>query len=156
MSAVDFAKSSTDLMNVAVYMARVGLDARALKLLRQASAMEPFRHEPYMHGLKIAQRLNDTAGIRWACLGVLSQAWPNDKKEVVDSAQFAAGALLDKLQHDGNKSAADEFKTALDKATQRDCRVEVRWSGNADIDLAVEEPTGAVCSLHPRAAPAAV
>ena len=148
MSAVDFAKSSTDLMNVAIYMARVGLDARALKLLRQASAMEPFRHEPYMHGLKIAQRLNDNAGIRWACLGVLSQAWPNDKKEVVDSAQFAAGALLDTLQHDGNKSAADEFKTALDKARQRDCRVEVRWSGNADIDLAVEEPTGAVCSLR--------
>jgi hypothetical protein len=43
---------------------------------------------------------------------------------------------------------ADEFKAALDKAKQRDCRVEVRWSGNADIDLTVEEPTGAVCSLR--------
>jgi von Willebrand factor type A domain len=148
MSAVDFAKSATDLMNVAVYMARVGFDARALKVMRQASALEPFRHEPYMHGLKIAQRLNDADGIRWACLGVLSQAWPNDKKEVAESAQFAADALLEKLQHDGNTAKADDFRHALAQAKQRDCRVEVRWSGNADIDLTVEEPTGAVCSLH--------
>ena len=46
-------------MNVAVYMARLGFDERALKLFRQASALEPFRHEPYMHGLKVAQRLNN-------------------------------------------------------------------------------------------------
>ncbi|HEY2881955.1 MAG TPA: hypothetical protein VGJ15_05965 [Pirellulales bacterium] len=153
MSAVDFATSATDLMNVAVYMGRIGLDRRALKLLRQASALEPLRHEPYMHGLKIAQRLNDDDGIRWASLGVLSQAWPTDKKEIVDSARFAADALLAKFQHDGSTAKSDDFRAALDKAAQRDCRVEVRWNGNADVDLTVEEPTGAVCSFqNPRSA----
>ncbi|HEY2826681.1 MAG TPA: hypothetical protein VGJ04_03695, partial [Pirellulales bacterium] len=73
MSAADFAHSATDLMNIAVYMGRLGLDARSLQLLRQASALEPYRSEPYMHGLQLAQRLNDVSSIRWACLGVLSQ-----------------------------------------------------------------------------------
>ena len=71
MSAVDFANSPSDTMQIALYMSRIGLDERALKLLRQASAQQPFRHEPYMHGLQIAQRLSDEDGIRWACLGIL-------------------------------------------------------------------------------------
>ncbi len=32
-----------------------------------------------MHGLQVALRLRDTAGIQWACVGVLSQTWPSDK-----------------------------------------------------------------------------
>ncbi len=151
MSAADFAHSTTDLMNLAVYMGRIGLDARALQLLRQASALELYRPEPYMHGLQIAQRLNATDGIRWACLGVLSQAWPNDKKEIVESARFAADALLEKLRNQGQSSQADEFRKQLDDAQVRDCFVKVSWTGDADIDLTVQEPTGAVCTFsNPR------
>ena len=148
MSAVDFANTASDLMNIGIYMARAGLDERALKLLRQASALEPYRHEPYMHGLKIAQRLNDADGIRWACVGVLSEAWPSDKKEVVDNARFAADALLESLRKDGKTDVADQFSKALDEARSRDCKVVVSWTGNADIDLTVEEPTGAICSFR--------
>jgi hypothetical protein len=153
MSAVDFANTPTDVMNVAIYMARIGFDTRALKLLRQAAAMEPFRHEPYLHGLRIAQRIGDADGIRWACLGVLSQAWPNDKKEIVDSARFAADALLEKLRKDGQTAQADDFRKALEAAQVRDCKVVIKWTGNGDIDAIVEEPTGAICSdRNPRTA----
>jgi len=148
MSAVDFANTASDLMNIGIYMARVGLDERALKLLRQASALEPYRHEPYMHGLKIAQRLKDESGIRWACAGILSQAWPSDKKEVVDNARFAADALLESLRKDGKTEVADQFSKALEEARSRDCKVVISWTGNADIDLTVEEPTGAICSFR--------
>jgi len=146
MSAVDLANSPSDLMNVAIYMARIGLDTRALKLLRQASGLEPFRHEPYMHGLKIAERLKDSDGIRWACLGVLSQAWPSDKKEIVDSARFAADALIEKLRKEGHASEADDFRKSLDTAKMRDCLVRVTWTGNADLDITIEEPSGSLCS----------
>ena len=30
----------------------------------------------------------------------------------------------------------------------RDCKLVVSWTGNADIDLTVQEPTGAVCSFR--------
>jgi hypothetical protein len=148
MSAVDLAQSPTDLMHVAVYMARIGLDGRAIKLLRQASAMEPYRHEPYMHGLKIAERIGDADAIQWACVGVLSQAWPNDKQEIVDSARYSATALLDKLRKEDKTAQADGFRKALDQALVRDCVVRVTWTGDADLDLTVEEPTGALCSFR--------
>ncbi len=148
MSAADFARSPNDLVNVATYMARIGLDARALKLLRQVSALETFRDEPYLFGLAIAQRVNDVDGIRWACLGVLSQAWPNNKKEVVESARYAADALLDKMRGQGQMNEADEFQKQLDQAQVRDCMVKVSWTGNADVDLTVQEPTGAVCTFR--------
>jgi hypothetical protein len=148
MSAVDFANTPTDMMQIALYMTRIGLDDRALKLLRQASAMEPYRHEPYMHGLQIAQRLGDDDGIRWACLGVLKQAWPNNKKSIEDSARYAASALESKLRKEGKTAEADDFRKALDEAQVRDCLVKVTWTGEADVDLMIEEPTGAVASFH--------
>jgi hypothetical protein len=135
-------------MQVALYMSHLGLDSRALKLLRQASGMDPFRHEPYMHGLQIAERIGDDDATRWACLGVLGQAWPTSRKEVEDSARYAAAALQDKLRKEGKTAQAEDFKKALEAAQVRDCKVTVIWTGQADVDLTVEEPTGAVCSFH--------
>ncbi len=36
----------------------------------------------------------------------------------------------------------------LDAALVRDCLVKVTWTGDADVDLLVEEPSGTVCSLR--------
>jgi hypothetical protein len=30
----------------------------------------------------------------------------------------------------------------------RDCIVEVRWTGDADVDISIEEPAGTICSVH--------
>ena len=57
MSAVDFGDSADDFMYVAQYMARIGLEARALKVFRQVAVLEPLRPEPYLYGLQLAQRL---------------------------------------------------------------------------------------------------
>ncbi len=39
----------------------------------------------------------------------------------------------------------------MDDAQVRDCFVKVSWTGDADIDLTVQEPTGAVCTFsNPR------
>ena len=43
---------------------------------------------------------------------------------------------------------ADEFQAELDQAVARDCVVAVHWTGDADVDLLVLEPTGTVCSLR--------
>jgi hypothetical protein len=138
-------------MYVAQYMARTGiprLEPRALKLFREVSRVEPLRPEPYMFGLKLSQRLNNIEGIKWASLGVLSQAWPNDKAEVLQTAYRAAKALLDQLKDGKNTKEAAAFQAALDKALVRDCVVKVTWTGDADVDVLVEEPSGTVCSFR--------
>ncbi len=153
MSAVQFASTTNDLMFVAVYMSREGFDARALKLFRQAAQLEPTRYEPYMHGLEVALRLKDAEGIQWACVGVLGQVWPEDKLPIVDMARHAAAATIEDLNAAHRTADAKRFEKALAQALVRDLIVHVSWTGDAEIDVAVQEPPGTVCSYRtPRTA----
>ena len=148
LSAVDFSDNTADLMYVASYMARTGLDRRALKLFQQVARLEPTRHEPYMHGLAIAQRLKDIEGIQWATVGILSQAWPKQQADMWPAAYRVAVVTLKQLRDEKRKEEADAFEAALNQAMIRDCVAVVSWTGDADIDLMVEEPSGTVCSFR--------
>ncbi|MCL6502434.1 MAG: hypothetical protein K6T86_07085 [Pirellulales bacterium] len=153
MSAIDYGATSIDLLYLAQYLDRLELSARALKLCQQAAQMEPTRAEAYVQGLRIAQRLDDLAGIRWATIGVLGQAWPKEHVSLWQQAYDVAAATLERLRSDGRKQEADDYERALDEALVRDCVVVVSWTGDADIDLEVEEPSGTVCSYrNPRTA----
>ena len=69
MSAVDMTNSQDDAMNLAVYMARIGLDRRALQLFRELAYANPFRPEPYALGLRVRcgwTMSRDCGGRRWA------------------------------------------------------------------------------------------
>jgi hypothetical protein len=43
---------------------------------------------------------------------------------------------------------AAEYRSQLENALSRDVVIEVTWTGDADVDLIVEEPGGTVCSLQ--------
>lgn len=148
MSAVDFGADEESIMYVAAYMAHIGLDERALSLFRGVSAASPHRPEPYVKGLAIAQRLNDHDAIQWACLGILNQAWPKEQRSIEEKAALVAEGLVLDLKQEGKIQEAEEFEAALKQARARDVRISVAWTGDADLDLLVEEPSGAVCSLR--------
>ena len=150
MSAVDFGENVDDLMYVAQYMARSGLDQRAIKVFRTAGTLDPTRPEPFVHALQLSQRLNDLEGTQWASLGILRQAWPREKSETEKSAFLAARAVYARLVDEKRTQEAADFKTQLDKALIRDIKVVVSWTGAADIDVYVEEPSGTICSLRNR------
>ena len=135
-------------MYVAQYMARSGLEERALKIYRQVAVMEPLRPEPYMYGLQLAQRLNSLEGVQWSALGILRQAWPNDKQDTWRTALRAAAAALEQLKHEKRSAEAVAFQAEVDKALERDCIVKVTWTGDADVDMYVEEPSGTICSFR--------
>ena len=99
-----------------------------------------------MQGLALAQRLNDAQAIQWACVGILSQAWSGEQNELAERAFRIGKATFEQLLAEGRKSDADAFNAAVMQAQQRDCVVMVTWTGEADIDLTVEEPTGTVVS----------
>ena len=148
MSAVDLTNSQDDAMDLAVYMARIGLDRRALSLFREMAYVNPFRPEPYALGLACAKRLDDVDGIRWATLGILGQAWPEDQSGIEDRALRLAKATVDRLRQDNRGDEAVAFEQAIEDARVRDVTVKVTWTGEADVDLMVEEPAGTVCSLQ--------
>ena len=98
-----------------------------------------------MLALRAAQKINDKEGIKWATLGILNQAWPT-RREVVRQALVAAKGLRKDLKSQGRIKEFNEFGRQLDQALHRDCYIKVTWTGDADVDLFVEEPGGTICS----------
>ena len=148
MSAVDFVDDTANLMYIGAYLAQIGLNQRALQVYRQAAAIDPIRPEPYMLGLRAARAIDDLDGLKWASLGILGQAWPKEQADVWQAGMGVAKEVLDKLRAEKRTKEADQFEAALDEAVARDCVAIVTWTGEADVDLLVEEPSGTVCSLR--------
>jgi plasmid stabilization system protein ParE len=148
MSAVDFSNNVEEVLNVATFMTHLDMDERALKLYQEVADLNSFRPEPYVKGLAAAQRLKDKAGIRWACLGILSQEWQESQRHIPKHAWRVAEATWIKLKDAGQLDEAKSLNAAVKKALARDCVVRVTWTGNADIDLIIEEPSATVCSMR--------
>ena len=148
MSACDFSESPDELMLIAQYLSSIGLDSRAVEIYRQVIKVAPLHYEAYALALRAAQRAQDVAGIRWSTIGVLSQAWPRDQQEIFATARRVAEATLEELKQSGDQAQYDAFQGELKQALVRDIVVEVAWSGEADVDLIVEEPGGTQCSLQ--------
>lgn len=148
MSAVDFAQSPAEVLHIASYLSHLGIERRALNLFRQVAQAAPTQPEPYLLGLRSAQRLDDLDGIRWAVTGILSQAWPNDQTDIWRTGLRVAQSTIERLKSENRAAEAKAFQESLDAAVARDCVVVVSWTGDADIDLFVEEPSGTVCSLR--------
>ncbi len=81
-------------------------------------------------------------------LGVISHAWSREEQNIYYIAMRVAKATLEELKNAGDESAYAAFQSELDKAMIRDVVVRATWTGDADVDLIVEEPGGTVCSLH--------
>jgi hypothetical protein len=153
MSAADFSTSPDELMYIAQYLSRLGLDRRAMQLYQQVSKLAPVRPEAYALGLRAAERAGDQAGIQWATVGILSQAWPTELANIEQTASRIARANLDRLTSEGRIETRDAYLKQLQEAVVRDCVVRVSWTGSADIDVVVEEPAGTICSAaEPRTA----
>jgi tetratricopeptide (TPR) repeat protein len=148
MSAVDFVDNPSDLMFIGAYLSQMGLNDRALQIYRQAASISPLRPEPYMLGLRAARATDNLEGLKWASLGILSQAWPKEQTNVWQAGVGVANEVLDKLRAEKRTKEADAFETAVNDAKQRDCVVRVTYTGEGEVDVLVEEPTGTVCSLR--------
>ncbi|MEM8945097.1 MAG: hypothetical protein AAGD11_07935, partial [Planctomycetota bacterium] len=148
MSACDFSDSPEELMLIANYLAHIGIDSRAVDVYRQVVKLAPLNREAYALGLRAAQRAKDTSGIRWATVGVLSNDLPKQQRAITDTARRVAKSVLDDLKAAGKNEEYQQYYGELEDALARDVVIKASWSGDADVDLIVEEPGGTVCSLH--------
>ena len=150
MSSVDLSGKPDDVLLVANYMAENGMESRSLKLLKAFAAANPSRFEPYVLGLKTAQRTQDLDAMMWATVGVFEQEWPSHP-EMVRKAGFVAEGIVAKLKKEGKTDRLAAFENQMQQAQERDCVIDVSWTGDADLDLQVNEPGGTICSsLQPR------
>lgn len=148
LSAVDFAETPAEVLQVARHLEKIGSKAAALRLCQDVARAEPFGREAYLIGLRLAESLDDVEGLQWACAGLLGQAWPEDQADFEADVRRLAQATHRRLKEEGRYDEADRFEKKLSEAVAHDVVVRVTWTGDADIDLAIEEPSGTVCSLQ--------
>lgn len=154
LSLSDFGGADFDsMMYSAAYLIRFERRAAALGMYQQASRLAPERAEPYVLALKHARAERDAAAVGWAASGILRFAWTRDYTELHREAENAALEAEQWLRRAGDAAAADELKATVAQAQQRDLILRLSWSGNADLDLIVEEPAGTVCSFENRDSP---
>lgn len=148
LSAVDPQVDYETAILSAVYLARFKNRAPALRMYRQASQLVPFRPEPYIMALPIAREHKDVEAIAWAVEGVLHYAWTGDYAKLHRDAEFAAQEALQIIQERGDKDLEQRFTEVYESAKQRDLVIELTWSGQGDVDLLVDDPSGATCSFE--------
>jgi tetratricopeptide (TPR) repeat protein len=148
MSAADLASGDVDhYLYLAHYMARVGLDRRALAMFREVAELDPSRTDALVAAMSTAERLGDADALRWATVAVLSQEWTNKERDVAQHALRQAQSMLGRLRKEDPAEAA-AYQQEIDEARARDVVIRVSWTGDADVDISVLEPTGTVCSFR--------
>ena len=146
LSALEFTDNPVTILGIAGYLETVGSSAKALELYREISKKDPTRPEPYVRSLALAKELDDEEAQKWVVLGIASGAWEGDLvHDVWEAGGDMAKALIEKMTAEGREAEAAEFQEELNKALVRDMVIDVIWTGDAEIDITVQEPIKTVC-----------
>ena len=146
LSAAEFADDPVTILGVAGYLETVGSSKKALELYREVSKFDPARPEPYIRALALARETGDEDAQKWVTIGIASGAWEGRlESDVWEAGSRLAEELIDKMEKEGRTEELAEYKKELTDALVRDLVIEVRWTGDAEIDLAIKEPVNTVC-----------
>lgn len=108
--------------------------------------LDPANREAFALAMTLADRADDVAALKWACPGVLANEWPAGQQDIATRAARLADATIERLTKEGKQDDAASLRAAIEQAKARDLVIEIAWTGDADVDMLVEEPTGTVCS----------
>lgn len=134
-------------MKLAGYLAKFERYDRAIEMYRQAAFLNPSNPEPYLLALELARRSRNPDAVVWSAPEVVSYAWGKDREPLRQKAEQAAADAIPQLVKDGKIAKALQLQEAMQKARRLDLVVRLEWNGQGDVDLLVEEPSGAVCSM---------
>lgn len=143
--------SSIDLTRVADRMFVHKLPARVPDLLERAWNIDPSSPRPLIMAVNFAVKEQDPAFMRKAIDQFFSLAWPGLDETLRAEARQQVEALAKELKQDGRDGEAQALLARLPVVEARDLFVRLTWTGDAWIDLSVEEPLGATARyLYPR------
>ncbi len=132
------------LVSVADKMFLKGQYERVGSLLDEAASKVPHRAEPLVMSINLAQKTRDPKRMADSIDRLLSLGWPGNDEYFRREARNQAEKLASALREEGRREEADELLARLPAAEARDVYIRLTWDGEADYDLAIEEPLGAV------------
>ncbi len=151
LSAIDLdPKNPQNYLQAAEAMHELGRPEKAVAFCRQAAALQPNAADPYAKSLVYLASAKDkdlnTDAVQWAAGNLLGREWSVNRQQYHEKAKQELARVVERLKASGRQADAEKVQATLDRERQRDLVVEVTWSDEADLDLLVSEPTGAVCS----------
>jgi tetratricopeptide (TPR) repeat protein len=149
-------KNPQAYLKAAKAVADLGQPERALAFCKQASALRPDLADPYANALVYLDKAKtvDSDAAEWAIGNLLRNEWATDKDMYYDQASAALKSVKAKLQKENRMAELDHLSVAVTDQQHRDLVIELRWQGQADLDLRVIEPIGSICSNSQRQTPA--
>lgn len=127
----------------------LGRNELAIDLCKRAASIEPNLPAIYANALVYAETADGPAVksdvVSWATKNLLRRDWPNDGVDHVKAAKDSVERIAKKLTAADRKDDAAAVLAAVSEEKHRDLRIELRWQGQADLDLAVNEPSGTDC-----------
>ena len=149
MSAADFATSPDELMYIASYLSRSGLDRRALQLCQQVVKIQPLRREAYALGLRSAQQMR-RPGRHPMGDGRHPQPGLAEERSVDRKDRDSIGPRHARAARKGRsrRRSSTPIARGWTRRPSATASCKVSWTGDADVDFEVEEPSGTICSLN--------
>lgn len=141
-------QNPNNLVSVADLLFLNGEYARAGTLLDQAAEKVPHRGEPLIMSINVAQRTKDPKRMAASVDRLLSLGWPGLDDRIRADARQQVETLAKTLREEDKGAEADSLLTALGESEARDLYIRLSWVGDADLDLAVEEPLGATARFR--------
>jgi hypothetical protein len=145
--AADLAQKSHNpnhLVSVADKLLLKGDLERVGPLLDEAASRVPHRAEPLVMSINLAQKTKDPKRMADSIDRLLSLGWPGNDEYFRREARSQAEKLAATLNREGRTEEANNLVASLPAAESRDVVISLTWDGDADFDLAVTEPLGAV------------
>ena len=136
-------KNPNPIVSVADQLLIIGHLGRVGELLDAASEMIPHRGEPILMSINLAKKLKDPKRMGDSIDRLLSLGWPMVDDTVRRDARKQAEQLAKSLREEGRDDEANALIARLPEIEARDLFIRLTWIGDADFDLAIDEPLGA-------------
>src|SRR5207237_2619782 len=104
--------------------------------------------EPVLMSINLAQKTKDPRRMAESIDRLLSLGWPGQDDYFRTESRNQAEILAKALREDGHGPEADALLAPVTNSEARDLVLRLTWDGDADYDLAVEEPLGATASYQ--------
>ena len=120
---------------------------RTGELLDLAFEKAPYRYEPILLSMLLAEKTTDPIRMGKAAENLFSLGWPGYDEFWRSETRKRVEAMATKLQSEGKTEAANTLREKMQESEPRDLFLRLSWKGNAGLELNVSEPLGATATV---------
>jgi len=135
-----------DMMVVRNFLGTIGdpkFETNVAELIDLAAEKIPANAIPPMMSVNLAAKTKDPKRMGDAAERLLALGWPGIDDRMRKDVAEQVNLLIKALKDEGRSDEADALAARLVASQARDVLVLLTWTGEADIDLSVDEPLGA-------------